>query len=133
MQRSTLLKLANAKKKLNSISSTEHKTDVNITKINKCNHTEQHAYDGAQNRTQLHFGEPNNKHTRIQQRSNKPQNSPGKRSKKIFNQQLTSMHYLYLQPKNRENVKLYNKKKKKKESQNKRHFFKGRQNLYFSF
>ena len=81
---------------MNSTSSTEHKTDMNITKINKYTKTEQHFYDGAQNRTQLHFGEPSNKHTQIQQRINKPQSSPRKRLTKIFNQQLTSIHYLDL-------------------------------------
>ena len=43
----------------------------NITKINKYKKTEQHFCDGAQNRTQLQSGEPSNKHTQIQQRSNK--------------------------------------------------------------
>ena len=37
----------------------------NITKIDKNKKTEQLSYDGAQNRTQLHFGEPGNKHTQI--------------------------------------------------------------------
>ena len=92
---------------------TEYKTDMNITKIDKYKKTEQHFFDGAQNRqehcwkteyhfyegtqnrTQLHFGEPENKHIQIQQKSNKPQNSPRKRLTKTFNQQLTSTHYLY--------------------------------------
>ena len=43
----------------------------NITRIDKYKKTEQYFYDGAQNRTQVHFGEPSNKHTQIQQRSNK--------------------------------------------------------------
>ena len=43
----------------------------NITEIAKYQKTEQHFYDGALDRTQLHFSEPNNKHTQIQQRSNK--------------------------------------------------------------
>ena len=43
----------------------------NITKINKYKNTEQHFYNGAQNRTQLHFGKPDNKHQQIQQSSNK--------------------------------------------------------------
>ena len=47
LQRRTLLKLTNTKK-LNSTSSTEHKTDMNITKINKYRKTEQHFYDGTQ-------------------------------------------------------------------------------------
>ena len=42
----------------------------NITKTDKYKKTEQHLHDGAQNRTQLHFGEPSNKHTQIQQRIN---------------------------------------------------------------
>ena len=50
LQRRTLLKLTNTKK-LNSTSSTEHKTDMNITKISIYKKTEQHSYDGAQNRT----------------------------------------------------------------------------------
>ena len=49
-------------KKLSSTSMTEHKTDMNITKIHKYKNTEQHFYDGTQNRKQPHFGEPNNKH-----------------------------------------------------------------------
>ena len=43
--------------------------------------------DGTQNR---------HEHIQIQQRSNKPQKSPRKGLTKIFNQQLTSIHYLYL-------------------------------------
>ena len=80
-------------KKLNI---TEHKTDMKITENDKYKKTEQHFYDETQNRIQLHFGEPNNKHIPMQQRSNKPQNSPQKRLTKIFNQQLASIHYLYL-------------------------------------
>ena len=45
----SILKLTNTKK-LNSNSMTEHKTDMNITKIGKYNKTEQQFYDGAQNR-----------------------------------------------------------------------------------
>ena len=82
-----LLKLTNTKK-LNITSMTEHKTDMNITEIDKYKKSEQHFYDGTQNRIQLQFGEPNNKHIQIQQKSNKPQNSQRKRSTKIFNQQL---------------------------------------------
>ena len=37
----------------------------------KIKKTEQHFYDGARNRTQLHFGEPSNKNTQTQQSSNK--------------------------------------------------------------
>ena len=40
----------------------------NITKIGKYKKTEQHFYDGAQNRVQLPFGEPSNKYTQVQQR-----------------------------------------------------------------
>ena len=54
---------------------------------------EQHFYQGTQNRIQLHFGEPNNKHMQMQQRSNRPQNSQQKSLTKIFNQQLTSKHF----------------------------------------
>ena len=83
---------------------TEHKTDMNITKIEKYKEkteqrfcrgiknwhepywkTEQHFYEGTLNRTQLHFGESNNKHIQIQQRSNKPQIPSQKRLTKIFN------------------------------------------------
>ena len=88
----------------------DHKTDMNITEIDKYKKTEQHFYDGTRNRIQRYFGELNNKHIQIQQKSNKPQNSPRKTLTKIFNQKLTSIHYLYLQPKNQENVKLYNTK-----------------------
>ena len=55
--------------------------------------SEQHFYHGTQSRIQLHYGEPNNKHIQIQQRSNKPQNSQRKSLTKIFNQQLTSKHF----------------------------------------
>ena len=64
----------------------EHTADMNITEIDKYKKTEQFFYDGIHNRIQLHFGEPNNKHIQIQQRSNKPQNSVQKRLTKIFNQ-----------------------------------------------
>ena len=50
----------------------EDKTDMNITEIDKYKKTEQHFYDRTQNNIQLHFGEPNNKRTQIQHRSNKP-------------------------------------------------------------
>ena len=53
------------KKTLNNTSLTEHKTDINITKNNKYKKTGQRFYDGTQNRTQIHFGEPGNKHTQI--------------------------------------------------------------------
>ena len=53
------------KKTLNNTSLTEHKTDINITKNNKYKKTGQQFYDGTQNRTQIHFGEPGNKHTQI--------------------------------------------------------------------
>ena len=86
----------------------EHKTDMNIIEIDKYKKSEQHFYDGKQNRIQLHF----DKHMQIQQRSNRAQNSPRKGLTKIFNQQLTSIHFLYLQPKNQKNVKLSNKKNK---------------------
>ena len=73
LQQITLLKLKNTKQKkkqkkkktLNNTSLTEHKTDINITKNNKCKKTEQQFYNGAQNRTQIHFREPGNKHTQI--------------------------------------------------------------------
>ena len=61
---------------------TEHKTDMNITKIDKYKktkqkkqnststaeyywNTEQYFYKGTLNRTQLQFGESNNKHIQI--------------------------------------------------------------------
>ena len=72
-------------KKLNSTYMTEHKTDINITEIDKYKKTEQHFYNGTQNRTQPHFGEPYSKHIQVQQKSNTPQNSPRKRLTKIFN------------------------------------------------
>ena len=51
---------------------------------------------GPQNKIQLHIGELKNKHIQIEQRSNKPQNSPGGKLKKIFKQKLTSIQFLYL-------------------------------------
>ena len=45
-----ITKTSQNKKKLNSTSTTEHKTDMNITKINKYKKIEQHFYDGTQNR-----------------------------------------------------------------------------------
>ena len=48
----------------------------------------------------------------IQETSNKPQNPPQKKLTKIFNQQLTSTHYLSTQPKNQKTLKPYNKKNK---------------------
>ena len=74
----------------------ECKTEMNITDIDKCKKTGHQFYDGTQNRIQLVFGEPNNKHIQIQQKNKKPKNSPRKRLTKIFNKQLTSIHYLYL-------------------------------------
>ena len=68
------------KKKLNSNSTVEYKTDMSITKYktteqhfccriqNYHEHywkTGQHFYEGTLNRTQLHFGEWNNKHMRM--------------------------------------------------------------------
>ena len=44
----------------------ENKTAMNITEIDKCKNNEQHFYDETQNRIELHFGEPNNKHIQIQ-------------------------------------------------------------------
>ena len=75
--------------KYKNLNMAEHKADMSITKIGKYKKTEQPFYDGAVNRTQLHF-ESSNKHIKIQQRSTKPQNSPQKKKfTKIFNQQLT--------------------------------------------
>ena len=62
----------------------EHLQQRTLLKLTNTKKTEQHFCDGAQNRTQLHFGEPSNKHTQIQQRSNKPQSSPRERLTKIF-------------------------------------------------
>ena len=45
----------------------------NITKIDKYKKTEPRFYEGAQNKTQLHFDEPSNKYTQIRQRSNNSQ------------------------------------------------------------
>ena len=53
------------KKTLNNTSLTEHKTDKNINKNSKYKKTGQQFYDGTKNRTQIHFGEPGNKHTQI--------------------------------------------------------------------
>ena len=85
-----ITKIDKYKKKLNNTSPAEYKTNMNITEKN-----EQRFYEETVNRTQLHFGEWNNKHVQIQQRSNKPINSPKERLTKIFNQQLASIHYLY--------------------------------------
>ena len=46
-------------------------TNTKKTKQKTPQKTEQHFYDGARNRTQLHFGEPSNKNTQTQQSSNK--------------------------------------------------------------
>ena len=46
---------------MNNTYLTEHKKDKNI----KYKKTGQQFYDGTQNRTQIHFGEPGNKHTQI--------------------------------------------------------------------
>ena len=86
----------NKYKKMNNTSTAEQKTDININQINKYKKTEQHFQVEAQDRTQLHFGEPNNKHTQIQQRNNKPQNFPQEKLMKILNQQLyTKVQILY--------------------------------------
>ena len=69
--------------KCKTLDMTEHKADMNITEIHKYKKTEQHIYNGTQNRIQLHFGEP----------SNKP---PLKWLTKIFNQHLKSIHFLCL-------------------------------------
>ena len=71
----------------------EHIQRTTLLKLTNTKKTEQHFYDGAQNRTQLHFGKPDNKHTQIQQGSNKPQKSSQKRLTKLFNQELISIHY----------------------------------------
>ena len=81
---------------MNSTSMTEHETDMNITEIDEYKNSEQHFFDGTQNRIQLHIGEPNNKLVQTQQRSDKPQNSARKSLTKIFSQQLASRHFLYL-------------------------------------
>ena len=56
---------------------TEHKTDLNITKIDKY---KKKLLPQSTKQTSTY----NNKHIQIQQRSNKPQNSPRKRLTKIF-------------------------------------------------
>ena len=61
---------------------TVHKTDMNINKKLRSTFTKKNKL----NRTQQNFGKSNNKHTQIQQRSNKPQNSQQKKVNKIFNQ-----------------------------------------------
>ena len=66
-------------------------TEQHFYDITQNSITEINFYDGAQNRTQLHFVESSNK-----QRSTKPQNSPRNRLTKIFTQHLTRIHYLYL-------------------------------------
>ena len=62
----------------------EHKTDMNITKIekntktdhdrtlNRYEHYWKTEHDGTQNRTQLHFGETSNEHIQIRQTSKLP-------------------------------------------------------------
>ena len=42
-----------------------------LLKLTNTKKPEQHFYDETQNRAQLYFSEPSNKHTQIQQRSNK--------------------------------------------------------------
>ena len=54
-----ITKIGKYNKKLSSTSMTEHKTDMNITEIDKYKKTEQHFYDGTENRIQLTFGKPN--------------------------------------------------------------------------
>ena len=95
---------------------TEHKRDMNITKIEKYKKAERNFYCGAQNRhehywnwqiqkaehdrtqnrIQLPCGEPNNKHIQTQQRSNKAGNSP--RKKVNENIQSTTEQYAYSTP-----------------------------------
>ena len=76
-------------KKLNM---TEHKTGMNITEIDK--YKKAGLYNGTQNRIRLPFDKPKKIRLQIQQRSNKPPNSSRKRLTKIFNQQMTSIHFL---------------------------------------
>ena len=71
--------------KLNSTSLTKRKTDMNVTEHEKLNMTEHktgHKYTLVKQTMNIY-------------KSNKPQNSPRKRLTKIYNQQLTSIHYLY--------------------------------------
>ena len=93
LQQRTLLKLTNVKTEQHFFDGRNTKQKRTLLKLANTKETEKHFSDGAQNRTQLHFGEPSNKHKQIQKRSNKPQSSRRKRLTKIFNQQLTSMHY----------------------------------------
>ena len=66
----------------------EHKTDMNISKTDKDEETEQHFYNEDKTK-QVHFGEPSKGVTNLK-------TPPRKRLTKIYNQQLTSIHYLYL-------------------------------------
>ena len=73
----------NITEKLNSTSLEMQKTDMNITgKLNMMEHKTEHNYTLVKQVMNIY-------------KSNKPQNSPRKRLTKIYNQQLTSMHYLY--------------------------------------
>ena len=89
--------------KLSSTFTTEHKTKYSYTLV------EQHFYDGTQNSIQLHFDKQNKGVTNL-----KTAHEKGTRNQKIRRTQNYVM-------------------KKKTESQNKHQFFKGRQNLHFSF
>ena len=73
----------NITEKLNSTSLTKHKTDMNATeKLNMMEHKTEHNHTFVKQAMNIY-------------KSNKPQNSPRKTLTKIYNQQLTSMHYLY--------------------------------------
>lgn len=90
--------------KLSSTFTTEHKTKYSYTLV------EQHFYDRTQNSIQLHFVKQNKGVTNL-----KTAHEKGTRNQKIRRAQ----NYVMT--------------KKKTESQNKHQFFKGRQDLHFSF
>ena len=102
----TLLKLTNTKK-LNSTSLKGHKTGMNITEklstMFTTEHKTEHNYTLV-NRT-INMYKSNKGVTNLK-------TPHKKRLTKIFNQQLTSIHYLYPKPKSQKNVKLYNLKNK---------------------
>ena len=81
----------NNNNKLNSTSMMKHRTDMDITEIDK-----NKKLNMTEHKIQLQFGEPNNKHIQIQQRSNRPQNSS--RKKVNENIQSTTEQYAFFVP-----------------------------------
>ena len=75
---------------------TQHKTDMNITEIDKYKKSEQHFYDRTPNRIQLHFGEPNDKHIQIQQKEQQTSRLPTKKVNENIQSATNKYTFLYL-------------------------------------